>query len=124
MKLSVGVIFDAVARRLLTSIDYRTVTLSVSILMVGLAVLIYLRRGAWPRLEIMIRSAEAFAIIVAGSVVGAVFLLTDPPAVELLSHEMRAFTGLTAMLVSLYVGVGTLRRMVGKGTRGKRGSNL
>ena len=49
-------------------------------------------------------------IIIAGLTIGAVFLLSDPPAINRLSPEIRFLAGLSGLLVSLYAGSGLVAK--------------
>jgi len=111
--------WDAIVRGLLASADYRAITALIVLSLMLLAVLFRTRHGFFPTLANMLRIAEAFGILASGLLIGTVFLFTNPPAVEILSPEMRVATGLVGLLASLHVGLTAIREAM-KGPRRRR----
>jgi hypothetical protein len=93
-------------------VDYRSVSITILAVVLIVGVIIGMRTGRPPRLLELFHAAEACGIIVSGMAIGIVFLLTDPPAVELLSNEMRIIAGLCGLLVSVHVGIGIFARVL------------
>ena len=83
----------------------------MTILIVFTAFTIYTRwkKKRYPDIEQYIRLGEACGLMVTGMISGCVFLLTNPPAVDELSHETRLFIGLVIVVLTFHFGLRTIR---------------
>jgi len=104
-----GFTLDSFGRTILSFADYRVVGLAI---LVAVAIFTFYKRrirGRYPHVEEYFRIGEACGLIATGLVVGCVFLLTNPPAVDELSHEGKLVIGLVTVVLTLYFGVKTIR---------------
>ncbi len=88
-----GGLLDSAGRQLVQLAEYRIVGLAILLLLAIFAIWRRWKFGSWPIVE------ECFAVfttvlgIVGAFIVGAVFLLTKPPAVDLLSPQALLIIG-------------------------------
>jgi len=100
---------DSAGRAILSAIDYRVAALAILLAVAAFVIWRRWRFGAFPNLEDCFRVGEACGLIVTGVIVGCVFLMTSPPAVEELSHENCAWIGMVTLALTVYFGGRTIR---------------
>lgn len=100
---------DHFGRAFIQLFDYRIAAL-LALLLTAIGIGIYRKRmGVMPSIAAMLHTCVGFLSIFVGLVIGAILLLTSPPAIELLSHESLGLIGVVTLLSTLYLG-GTLIR--------------
>lgn len=112
-----AVLPDTQLGRLLAQLNYTTLCVLVLGSVAVAALVFCVRHGRAPRFQSLVRVAEACGVLVSGVVVGIVFLFTEPPAVELLSHEARAMAGFASLFVSVHVAFDTIWSAIWKRRR-------
>lgn len=85
---------DHAGRWLLTAFDYREVGLLILLIIGVFAFWRRIKYGAWPHLEECGSVLFALLALISGLTVMIVFLLTKPPAVNLLPDEVLEFLGI------------------------------
>ena len=106
-----GGVLDAFGRQLLTFAEYRYIGF---LAVITLLIFIFWRRAKtqkWPPVEDCIYVCTNTLAAVGGLIVGVVFLLTKPPAVELLSAQALLTIGLFVPIVSLGYALPRLRSL-------------
>jgi len=96
-----GGFLDSAGRQILRFAEYRNVGVLVVLV---LLVFVFWRRGRfkrWPGVDDCIYVCTTALAIVGGFIVGVVFLLTRPPAIELLSQQALLNIGIFVPIVSL-----------------------
>jgi hypothetical protein len=89
---------------ILEALDYRVVSLMLLGLVLVLWIYARLRLKRHPTRDECLKAVEGGVSIAMAIIVGTVFLLTDPPAVEMLPHEMRGVVGLFTGIILFAVG--------------------
>jgi hypothetical protein len=79
--------------------DPRYLGLAALFLLLLFAVVYRMRRGVWPRQSDWLRAGLALLATFSGVLTAAIFLLTKPPAIDRLSHEMQATLGVVMVVV-------------------------
>jgi hypothetical protein len=85
---------DSTGRWLLNSIDYRVWGLIFLVVIIGFTFWRRSRYDSWPSREDYLRLLLSLAAASGGMTVMAVFLLTKPPAIDMLSGAMLDLLGL------------------------------
>jgi hypothetical protein len=111
---------NAAGHFLLRHVDYGVVVLAILITLGAVSTLSRWRRGRWPTLEELVHAVEACALLWTGAVVAVIFGMTDPPAVEELSHETRAAIAIIVPVLAGHVGMRVLGKLTRRPTRRKR----
>ena len=104
-----GSSLDHLGRSVLAFADYRVVGLAILLVVAGFTLYKRLAKKRYPEVEEYFRVGEACGLVVTGLVVGCVFLLTDPPAVDELSHESKLVIGLVTVVLTFYFGFKAIR---------------
>jgi hypothetical protein len=95
-------------RAALAFFDYRAASLTALIVVAIFIFIGRIRRGKFHPFGACVKVMEACGLIAIGLIVGCVFLLTDPPAVDELSHEARSAIGLITLILTIYFGSKTI----------------
>lgn len=100
---------DHIGRAFIQLFDYRIAAL-LALFLTLIGVAIHRKRaGVMPSMPATMNACVGFLSIFGGLVVGAILLLTSPPAFELLSHESLGLIGVVTLLSTLYLGVTQIR---------------
>jgi hypothetical protein len=102
---------DAFGRWVLGFADPRYIGLLVLFSVSLCSVIRKQRRGKWPTAIHFGRGIVAAVFIVSGFVVFVIFMLTRPPAVELLSGESHTLVGLFTLIFTVGIGYREIRRL-------------
>jgi len=95
-----GGLLDSAGRQILVFAEYRNLGV---LIVLTLLVFVFWRRqrfSAWPSVEDCISVCTTCLAIIGGLVVGVVFLLTKPPAIQLLSQHALLTIGILVPIVS------------------------
>ena len=103
-----GGTLDHFGRAALEFFDYRVASLTVLVVVALFVFIGRFRRGKFHELYACVKVVEACALIASGLIVGCVFLLTNPPAVDEISHESRGGIGLVTVILTMYFGAKTI----------------
>jgi hypothetical protein len=101
---STGGVLDHFGRAALAFVDYRLVSLVILVVLGAFMTIHRIHRGALPPFDSCMKVIHACGLIATGLIVGCVFLLTSPPAVDELSHESWGVIGLVTLMLTLYFG--------------------
>jgi len=96
-----GGFLDSAGRQLLALAEYRNLGI---VLVLVLLIFVFSRHrtlNAWPGVEDCVNVCTNTLAIIGGLIVGVVFLLTKPPALELLSQQALLTIGIFVPIVSL-----------------------
>jgi hypothetical protein len=89
--------------------DYRVVGLTILAVFTVFTIYTRWKRQRYPDIDQYIRIGEACGLVATGMLAGCVFLLTNPPAVDELSHETRLVIGLVTVVLTFHFGFKTIR---------------
>lgn len=89
---------DSAGRWILQQADYRTVALLTLSVILGFLFYRHRIHGRWPSVPECISVSLHVLTLFSGFLVGAVFLLTKPPAIESLSPEVLSLTALVTVI--------------------------
>jgi MFS superfamily sulfate permease-like transporter len=111
-----GGLLDSAGRQILAFAEYRN--LGVLVVLVLLVFVFWRRRRfkKWPGVDDCIYVCTNALAIIGGFVVGVVFLLTRPPAIELLSQQALLTIGIFVPIVSLGYAFPRLRALFSPST--------
>jgi len=101
---STGGVLDHFGRAALAFVDYRLVSLVILVVLGAFMTVHRIHRGVFPPFDSCLKVIHACGLIATGLIVGCVFLLTSPPAVDELSHESWGVIGLVTLMLTLYFG--------------------
>lgn len=96
---------NAIGLLLLRSADYRYVALGTIGLYTILSLLTLKRHGAWPGMEASLHGILGLLSLFGTVAIGCVFLLTKPPAIDMLSDDSRGAIGLVCIVVMGALGI-------------------
>ena len=102
---------DGIGRWILTAVDYRVLGLLCLGAALPFGIVRYWRDGGLPPFSEFLRVGSSIAAIYGAVTIAAVFLMTKPPAVELLSSESYATIGFVVTLSLLFHGIPELVRL-------------
>ena len=106
---SAGGALDHFGRAALAFVDYSVVSIAFLVVLGAFLAIHRLHRGSFPPFDSCLKVVHACGLIATGLIVGCVFLLTSPPAVDELSHESWGAIGLVTLILTLYLGSKTFR---------------
>ncbi len=101
---SAGGALDHFGRAALAFVDYRVVSIALLVVLGAFMAIHRLHKGSLPPFDSCLKVIHACGLIATGLIVGCVFLLTSPPAVDELSHESWGAIGLVTLILTLYLG--------------------
>ena len=104
-----GGALDHFGRVALAFVDYRVVSIAILVSLSLFIAVHRFRRGALPTFDSCLKVLHALGLIATGLIVGCVFLLTSPPAVDELSHEAWGVIGLVTLILTIYFGCKTIK---------------
>ncbi len=90
---------------ILKAADYRLVALATLGLYLLLSLIPLTRHGAWPGMEESIHGVLGLLSLFGTVTIGCVFLLTKPPAIDMLSDDSRGAIGLVCVVVMGLLGI-------------------
>ena len=88
-----GGLLDAVGKQILQFAEYRVVGVLIGLVLITFVFWRRYKSAAWPAVEDCIYVCTNALAVVGGFLVGVVFLLTRPPAIELLSQQAPIIIG-------------------------------
>jgi hypothetical protein len=104
-----GGALDHFGRAALAFVDYRVVSIAFLLVLGAFMAIHRLHKGSFPPFDSCLKVIHACGLIATGLIVGCVFLLTSPPAVDELSHESWGAIGLVTLILTSYLGGKTFR---------------
>ena len=96
---------NALGLLFLRSADYRYVALGTIGLYALLSLLTLKRHGTWPGMEASVHGILGLLSLCGTVAIGCVFLLTKPPAIDMLSDDSRGAIGLVCIVVMGGLGI-------------------
>jgi hypothetical protein len=107
--VSLKELLNSTARSYLQAVDYRIYSLLIVLTVIGFLFWRRRRYDSWPSAEQCINLVIDLLAIIGAFTIGLVFLLTKPPAIELLPAESLALIGLIVPIIVIGYALSKLR---------------
>jgi hypothetical protein len=102
---------DSVGRQILSIAEYRSIGVLIAAILVAFVFWRRYKFNDWPGVENCFYVFGSVVAVIGGFLVGVVFLLTKPPAIELLSSQALLSIGIFVPVVSFGYGFPRLRTL-------------